>query len=124
MDGKTVIVTGANSGIGKETALHLAKLGARVILACRNVTAAEKVKEEIVKETSNENVVVRELDLSSFESVRAFAAKINATEARLDVLVHNAGYANTFKKAISVDGIEMTMATNHYGRLIKIQRAS
>lgn len=115
MDGKTVIVTGANSGIGIETARYLAKLGARVIMACRNLETAEKVKDEIVAETSNQNVVVRKLDLSSLQSVREFAAKINATEERLDVLIHNAGYANTFKKAVSADGIEMTMATNHYG---------
>lgn len=115
MDGKTVIVTGATSGIGKETARFLAKLGARVILACRNVVEAEKVKRELVSETGNENVVVRKLDLSSFKSIREFAAQINATEERLDVLLHNAGYANTFKKCISEDGLEMTMATNHYG---------
>lgn len=120
MDGKTVIVTGANSGIGKETALGLAKIGARVILACRNVEAAEKVKEEIIAETKNENVIVSELDLSSFDSIRKFAAKINATENRLDVLLHNAGYANTFKKATSKDGIEMTMATNHYGKFFVV----
>lgn len=55
------------------------------------------------------------LDLASLKQVREFAKKINETEPRLDVLIHNAGYANYFKQAVSVDGIEMTMATNHYG---------
>lgn len=55
------------------------------------------------------------LDLSSFKSVREFAKEFIAKESKLDVLVHNAGYANTFTKTVSVDGIEMTMATNHYG---------
>lgn len=55
------------------------------------------------------------LDLSSQQSVREFARDFLAKEARLDVLIHNAGYANTFDKAVSVDGIELTMATNHYG---------
>ncbi|KAG5670055.1 hypothetical protein PVAND_000341 [Polypedilum vanderplanki] len=71
--------------------------------------------DEIVKDSGNENVLVHQLDLSSFGSIRKFAAIINETEERLDVLCHNAGYANYFSNAISVDGIEMTMATNHYG---------
>lgn len=58
---------------------------------------------------------MHQLDLNSFKSIREFGAKINATETRLDVLVHNAGYAQYLKKEVSVDGIEMTMATNHYG---------
>uniref|UniRef100_A0A336MIS2 CSON015388 protein n=1 Tax=Culicoides sonorensis TaxID=179676 RepID=A0A336MIS2_CULSO len=115
MDGKTVIITGANGGIGKETAKFLAKLGARVIMACRNLDAANSVRDEIIKETQNPNVIVKKLDLSSFRSVREFASEINRSEERLDVLLHNAGYANTFKKEVSEDGIEMTMATNHYG---------
>lgn len=55
------------------------------------------------------------LDLSSMQSVREFARDFLAKETRLDVLIHNAGYANTFDKAVSIDGIELTMATNHYG---------
>lgn len=55
------------------------------------------------------------LDLSSLQSVREFAREFNAKESRLDVLIHNAGYANTFDKAVSVDGVELTMATNHFG---------
>ncbi|XP_026489599.1 retinol dehydrogenase 14 [Vanessa tameamea] len=115
MDGKTVIVTGCTSGIGKETAKELAKRGARVIMACRSMEKAEKVQDEIVQSTKNANVVVKKLDLSSFESIRTFAEDINKNEKALDVLIHNAGYAETFKKNISEDGIELTMATNHYG---------
>lgn len=115
MDGKTVIITGATGGIGKETARYLARLGARVILACRDVEAAEKVKTELTTETKNQNIVVRKLDLSSFASIRAFAKEINDTEQQLDVLLHNAGYASSFKKTVTEDGIEKTMATNHYG---------
>nr|CAD7594681.1 unnamed protein product [Timema genevievae] len=115
MDGKTVIVTGANSGIGKETARGLAQRGAKVILACRNVEAADKVKDEIISSTGNSSVVVKKLDLSSLESVRQFANDVNRSEKRLDVLVHNAGYANTFSKQVTGDGLEITMATNHYG---------
>lgn len=115
MDGKTVIVTGCTSGIGKETAKELAKRGARVIMACRNVDNATKIKDAIIESTKNNKVVLKKLDLSSFESIRSFSDDINKTEQRLDVLIHNAGYAETFKKNKSIDGIELTMATNHYG---------
>lgn len=73
------------------------------------------ISDEIIDITKNTKVVVKKLDLSSFESIREFAEDINKTEERLDVLIHNAGYAETFKKNKSVDGIELTMATNHYG---------
>ncbi|KFB37597.1 short-chain dehydrogenase [Anopheles sinensis] len=115
MEGKTVIITGANSGIGKETARDLAKRGARIIMACRNMETAKQAQDEIVKETGNQNVVVMKLDLSSQASVREFAAEVLRTERKLDVLVHNAGFAETFRKSKSVDGVEFTMATNHYG---------
>lgn len=68
-----------------------------------------------MQSTKNENVLVKKLDLSSFASIRTFAEDIIKTEKKLDVLIHNAGYAETFKKNISEDGIELTMATNHYG---------
>nr|XP_019545444.2 retinol dehydrogenase 14-like [Aedes albopictus]XP_029713191.1 retinol dehydrogenase 14-like [Aedes albopictus]XP_029713192.1 retinol dehydrogenase 14-like [Aedes albopictus] len=115
MEGKTVIVTGANSGIGKETARDLAKRGARVIMACRNMETAAQARDEIVKETGNNNVFIKKLDLSSQASIREFAADVLKSETKLDVLIHNAGFAETFKKSKSVDGIEFTMATNHYG---------
>lgn len=73
------------------------------------------ILDEIIKETGNENVIVKKLDLSSQKSIREFAEEILKTEKKLDVLVHNAGMAEMFKKSISVDGIEKTMATNHYG---------
>ncbi|XP_076180115.1 retinol dehydrogenase 14 [Ptiloglossa arizonensis] len=115
MDGKTVIITGCTSGIGKETARNIAKKGARLIMACRNMDAANKFKEELIKETNNSNIVARKLDLSSLSSVREFAEQINREENRLDVLIHNAGTAEVFRKKITKDGLEMTMATNHYG---------
>lgn len=71
--------------------------------------------DEIANESGNQNIVCMKLDLSSLQSVREFAKDFNAKESRLDVLIHNAGYANTFDKAVSVDGLELTMATNHYG---------
>lgn len=71
--------------------------------------------EELIKESGNENIVARELNLSSLTSVREFAQQINREESRLDVLIHNAGTADLFKKKVTEDGLEMTMGTNHYG---------
>lgn len=71
--------------------------------------------EELIKESGNESIVTRKLDLSSFASVREFAQQINREEDRLDVLIHNAGTAQLFKKMVTEDGLEMTMATNQYG---------
>lgn len=68
-----------------------------------------------MKETGNNSIVVKHLDLSSLKSVREFASQINREESRLDVLIHNAGTAETFRKKTTEDGLEMTMATNQYG---------
>lgn len=115
MEGKTVIVTGANSGIGKETALDLARRGAKVIMACRTAETANKVRDEIISATGNQHVVVQTVDMSSLQSVREFAKKILATERRLDVLIHNAGTAHMFGSKTTSDGLELTMATNYFG---------
>ena len=118
LDGKTVIVTGANTGIGKETALDLAGRGARVIMACRNHKKAEKAMEEIIEKTGNKNVVVKRLDLASLKSVRAFADEINTSETTLDILINNAGVFNIPELAKTEDGFEMTMAANHIGHFL------
>lgn len=75
----------------------------------------ELFPDEIAAESENNNVVLQQVDLSSFQSVREFCAAIIQTEEKIDVLIHNAGYAGIMSKAVSVDGIEYTMATNYYG---------
>ncbi|XP_043496973.1 retinol dehydrogenase 14 isoform X2 [Polistes fuscatus] len=115
MKDKTVIITGCTGGLGKETAKLLAKKGAKVIMACRNVDAANIIKEEIVKETENSKVIVRKLDLASLQSIRNFAELINKEESRLDVLIHNAAIVQFLRNKITEDDLEVTMATNHYG---------
>lgn len=94
MYGKTVIITGANSGIGKATAMELARRKARVIIACRDLGKAQDAAEEIFRDTQ-QHVVVKHLDLASFKSVRNFVADVVKTEPRLDVLINNAGVANS-----------------------------
>jgi NAD(P)-dependent dehydrogenase (short-subunit alcohol dehydrogenase family) len=106
MSGRTVIVTGATSGLGRGSARELSGAGARVVLAVRDVARGEKVAAEIGGDTE-----VRELDLAELASVRAFAA---AWDGGIDVLVNNAGVmATPFTR--TADGFELQIATNHLG---------
>jgi NAD(P)-dependent dehydrogenase (short-subunit alcohol dehydrogenase family) len=114
MSGKICIVTGANSGIGKETALGLAQMGARVVMVCRNAEKGEAALEEICREVGSSQVDLLIADMSSQASVRALAEQIQRKYPRLDVLVNNAGGA-ALARTLSADGIEMTLATNHLG---------
>src|SRR5580704_10003617 len=114
MSGKTCIVTGANSGIGKETALGLAQMGARVVMVCRNAEKGEAALEEICRDVGSSQVDLLIADMSSQASVRALAEQIQREYPRLDVLVNNAGGAAP-EHTLSADGIEMTLATNHLG---------
>jgi retinol dehydrogenase 14 len=114
MSGKICIVTGANGGIGKETALGLAQMGARVVMVCRNAEKGKAALEDIRRESGSSQVDLRVADMSSQASVRALAEQIQRKYPRLDVLVNNAGGAAQ-ARALSADGIEMTLATNHLG---------
>nr|XP_022914515.1 dehydrogenase/reductase SDR family member 13-like isoform X1 [Onthophagus taurus] len=110
--GKTAIITGSNTGIGYMTALDFAKRGCKVILACRSKERAEAAIYNIKKETKNENVIFKHLDLSSFKSIREFARDFNQTEDRLDILVNNAGGIG-FENKFTDDGL--ILQTNHVG---------
>ncbi|KAG7253143.1 hypothetical protein CRUP_013422 [Coryphaenoides rupestris] len=117
LDGKTVIITGANTGIGKETTRDLARRGARVIMACRDLERAEEAREDILEDTGNEDIAIRKLDLSDTKSIRAFAEVINREERQVNVLINNAGvmmcpYSKT------VDGFEMQLGVNHLGHFL------
>ena len=87
--GKTVLITGANSGIGLETARDLAARGARLILAVGNMEKGINAAKDIVETTGNNNLVVRKLDLASIEEVRKFAQQVNDAEEKLDILILN-----------------------------------
>ena len=114
MSGKICIVTGANSGIGKETALGLAQMGARVVMVSRNTEKGRAALGEIRRESGSSQVDLLIADMSSQASVRALAEQIQREYPRLDVLVNNAGGAAP-GHTLSADGIEMTLATNHLG---------
>jgi NAD(P)-dependent dehydrogenase (short-subunit alcohol dehydrogenase family) len=112
MRGKTCLVTGATSGIGKATALGLARTGATVVLLCRNRAKAEAVARELQVLTENNSIDLLIADLSSQREIHAAAAEITRKYERLDVLINNAG-AMFPRRSESVDGIEMTLAVNH-----------
>ncbi|XP_030748250.1 retinol dehydrogenase 12-like [Sitophilus oryzae] len=117
--GKTVIVTGSNTGIGYETAADLAKRGAKVILACRNGQRAKDAVQRIINETDNSNVSYRILDLGSLKSVRKFADEINKNEERLDILINNAGLQTVPEiKGLTGDGLQPTMQANYFGHFL------
>ncbi|CAL1535679.1 unnamed protein product [Lymnaea stagnalis] len=117
LNGKTVIITGANTGIGKETAKDLARRGGRIILACRDIERANQARDEIIQETDNNNVVVYKLDLASFDSIREFCKKFNETEERLDILINNAGVMMC-PRMLTQDGLEMQIGVNHFGHFL------
>uniref|UniRef100_A0A8D3BYZ0 Si:dkey-23o4.6 n=1 Tax=Scophthalmus maximus TaxID=52904 RepID=A0A8D3BYZ0_SCOMX len=117
LDGKTVLITGANTGIGKETSRDLAARGARVVMACRDLTRAERAADEIRRTTGNGNVVIRHLDLASVYSVRQFAKDFLDSEERLDVLINNAGVMMC-PKWLTEDGFETQLGVNHLGHFL------
>ena len=126
MGGKVCIVTGANTGIGLETARELARMGATVVLACRSQARAEAAAADVMRSTGvrQERVPFIALDLSSLRSVRAFCDTFEHRRpggGGLDVLVCNAGLMQP-SRVVTEDGIELTMAANHFGHFLLIQR--
>ncbi|XP_072178914.1 retinol dehydrogenase 11-like [Diadema setosum] len=117
LDGKTVIITGANAGIGRETAVDLATRGARVIMACRNPTKAQAALAEVRQRSGSDNVVFKQVDTSDLKSVRAFADQILKEEDRLDILINNAGIGGA-RMMLTPEGFELVMATNHVGHFL------
>ncbi|MGB3614406.1 MAG: SDR family NAD(P)-dependent oxidoreductase, partial [Elainellaceae cyanobacterium] len=115
--GKIAIVTGANTGIGYETALALAKTGMTVSLACRNQAKAIQARDSILAQVPEGDVVVMPLDLSELSSVRAFAQAYRERFSHLDLLINNAGvmcppYSKT------EDGFERQMGVNYLGHFL------
>lgn len=118
MDNKTVVITGANSGIGKETAREMAKRGARVILACKCLQRGNAAAQELIESTKNEQIYVKQVDLSSLQSVREFCSDLISTEDRLDVLVLNAGMVPPPGRFLTSDLLELQFVTNHLGHFL------
>ena len=117
MNGKTVVITGGNAGIGLETGVGLAKLGARVLLTSRDAAKGAAAVKDVRARSGSGEVEVVPLDLASLASVRACAAEILERVPRLDVLVANAGLVNG-KRSETADGFETTFGVNHLGHFL------
>jgi len=120
MTDRLVLVTGSTAGIGRQTALELARCGAHVVLVGRNAGKAERVASELRDESGNRQVDALVADLSSMQAVRELAAEVKRRHGRLNVLVNNAGAVN-MRREVTLDGYERTFATNHLAYFLLTQ---
>ena len=122
MKSKHVIITGPTSGIGKEIALQLGALGANLVLACRDVARGKQTADEIAQHTGAQPIAVMQIDTASQQSIREFARQYREKYSQLDVLINNAGMNRGMHPRVkSVDGIELTFATNVLGYFLLTQ---
>lgn len=112
--GRTVVITGANSGLGRASASMLAGAGAHVVMACRNPDKAARAASDLRRAHPHASIEVRELDLASLASVRSFAAGLVETGLVVDVLMNNAGIM-AVDRGTTADGFEMQFGVNHLG---------
>ncbi|HUH80984.1 MAG TPA: oxidoreductase, partial [Solirubrobacteraceae bacterium] len=112
--GRTAVVTGANSGLGLETARELARHGARVVLACRDTVKGERALHEILSSAPGARVEVEFLDLASLDSIRDFAEALSGTLEGIDLLINNAGVMASPRR-LTADGFELQLGTNLLG---------
>lgn len=112
-----VVITGANTGIGKETAIDLATRGGKVYIACRDKEKSRKALEDIRKASKNSAAFALELDLASIESIKEFSQKFHKLETQLHILINNAGVM-ACPKSYTKDGFEMQIGTNHFGHFL------
>lgn len=119
--GRTVVLTGPTSGLGREAAGSLARMGARLVLVGRDPGRLEAVRSDLVTSTGNDAIVTAVADMSSLASVRAAADRILATESRIDVIVDNAG-AMFAERQLTPEGLERTFATMVLGPFVLVSR--
>jgi NAD(P)-dependent dehydrogenase (short-subunit alcohol dehydrogenase family) len=112
--GRVAVITGANTGLGYETAAALAERGAHVVLAVRNLDKGKDAAARIAARSPHADVALQELDLTSLASIRAAAEELRAKHDRIDLLINNAGVMWT-PKGTTADGFEMQFGTNHLG---------
>jgi NAD(P)-dependent dehydrogenase (short-subunit alcohol dehydrogenase family) len=114
LDGKLVLITGGNAGVGKETAVGLARAGAHVVFTSRDATRGADALADIRTRSGSDAVDVLPLDLANFASIRGFSEQFLTEYDRLDVLVNNAGLVQQYP-GVTDDGFEMTFGVNHLG---------
>jgi NAD(P)-dependent dehydrogenase (short-subunit alcohol dehydrogenase family) len=113
--GKTFVITGSNSGTGKEATKRIAAAGGRVIMAVRTPSKGEDARAEIMRTVPNADLEVRQLDLADLASVRTFAAALLAENTPVDVLINNAGVMAPPKRLTTADGFELQFGSNYLG---------
>jgi NAD(P)-dependent dehydrogenase (short-subunit alcohol dehydrogenase family) len=114
---KTIVITGASSGIGLESAVGLARGGARVVMACRNPTKGAAARDDVIARSGSDRVELMALDLASFASIRGFAKEALDRFDHIDVLLNNAG-AVSMQRVETTDGFEQTFGVNHLGHFL------
>ena len=112
--GRNVVITGGNSGIGRETAVALARGGAHVVITARDLARGGEAVDDIRQRSGNDSVDLIHLDLSSLDSVRACADDLRSRLAAIDVLINNTGAVQA-SRTETVDGFETTIGANHLG---------
>ena len=116
LEGKVIVITGANRSAGKQTAIECASRGAHVVLACRNVALAERVQQEIIESGYRVPIIIQ-VDLCSFESIKKATNELTNKLSRIDVLIHNAGMIASSRE-ITINGIESTVQANYVGQVL------
>ncbi|WP_054939310.1 SDR family oxidoreductase [Paenibacillus ihuae] len=117
MQGKTVLVTGGNSGMGLATTIEMARRGAKVIMACRSQRRGEEALVEARRQSGSDDITLMLCDLASFQSIRSFAEEFLTEYPVLDVLINNAGVV-TVKRELTADGFEVDLGVNHLGHFL------
>jgi len=117
MEGKTVLITGADGGIGSETTRGIAKMDATIIMACLDLNDAKPVYENIKQESGNERIEMMQVDLASLSSIRQFAAQFSQKHQQLNVLINNAGVFR-WKREETQEGFERTIGINLLGHFL------
>ena len=117
LTGKVAIVTGSNTGIGYYTALRLAQLGAKVVMACRDATRANAALEKIKNEAKDAKIEFIKIDLTSSSSIKEFVDVFKTKYSRLDLLINNAGLVSDTRQ-LTKEGVEKTFSANHLGHFL------
>ena len=116
IDGKVVVITGANTGLGKATALDLARRGGKIYMACRSEERGLAALNEVKELSGNDNIHFMKLDLASLDSIREFSKKFHEAESKLDILINNAGLLSPLER--TKDNFEINMGVNHLGHFL------
>ena len=118
LSGKTVVISGATSGIGLKTAEEFAKLRAKVVMLCRDEAKCINIRRKLLNNTKNGQIFCSKIDLESLSSVKQCANRLDEKLDKIDILVNCAGVMRIPKKTLTVDGLEMHMSVNHYSHFV------